>query len=104
MMLGSFGIEKPPRRPTSGCQSPVLSSAVSGACGTIKLATCRGGRGRVADRMTTPAFLSYAGHRFPAGLSAMWFGCTFGSRSICGMVMEMLAARGIIVGHESVGQ
>jgi hypothetical protein len=34
----------------------------------------------------------------------MRFGCTFGSRSVCGMVKEMLAARGIIVSHESVRQ
>ena len=45
-----------------------------GACGTIKLATCRGGRGRVANRMITPAFPGYTGRRFPTEIisHAVW--------------------------------
>src|SRR3954465_1997623 len=54
--------------------------------------------------MTTPVCPSYAGHRFPAEIisHAIWlyFRFPLGLR----MVEEMLAARGIIVSHESVRQ
>ena len=54
--------------------------------------------------MTTPAFPSYAGHRFPAEIisHAVWLYFRFPLS--LRMVEEMLAARGIIVSHESVGQ
>jgi len=52
--------------------------------------------------MTTPAFPSYAGHRFPAEIisHAVWpyFRFPLSLR----MVEEMLAARGIVVSHERV--
>src|SRR3954465_67827 len=54
--------------------------------------------------MTTPVCPSYAGHRFPAEIisHAIWlyFRFPLGLR----MVEEMLAARGIIVSHETVRQ
>ena len=54
--------------------------------------------------MTTPARSRYAGHRFPAEIisHAIWlyFRFPLGLR----MVEEMLAARGILVSHESVRQ
>jgi putative transposase len=54
--------------------------------------------------MTTPARSRYAGHRFPAEIisHAIWlyFRFPLGLR----MVEEMLAARGIIVSHETVRQ
>ena len=54
--------------------------------------------------MTTPARSLYAGHRFPAEIisHAIWlyFRFPLGLR----MVEEMLAARGIIVSHETVRQ
>jgi putative transposase len=54
--------------------------------------------------MTTPTRSRYAGHRFPAEIisHAIWlyFRFPLGLR----MVEEMLAARGIIVSHESVRQ
>src|SRR5436305_11448033 len=54
--------------------------------------------------MTTPARARYAGYRFPAEIisHAVWlyFRFPLGLR----MVEEMLAARGIIVSHESVRQ
>ena len=54
--------------------------------------------------MTTPARSPYAGHRFPAEIisHAIWlyFRFPLGLR----MVEEMLAARGIIVSHETVRQ
>src|SRR5215216_3592471 len=54
--------------------------------------------------MTTPARSPYAGHRFPAEIisHAIWlyFRFPLGLR----MVEEMLAARGVIVSHESVRQ
>jgi putative transposase len=54
--------------------------------------------------MTTPAFPSYAGHRFPAEIisHAVWLYFRFPLS--LRMVEEMLAARGIIVSHESVRQ
>jgi putative transposase len=54
--------------------------------------------------MTTPASPSYAGHRFPAEIisHAVWLYFRF-SLSLR-MIEEMLAARGIIVSHESVRQ
>ena len=54
--------------------------------------------------MTTPARSRYAGHRFPAGIisHAIWlyFRFPLGLR----MVEELLAARGILVSHETVRQ
>jgi putative transposase len=54
--------------------------------------------------MTTPAFPSYAGHRFPAEIisHAVWLYFRFPLS--LRMIEEMLAARGIIVSHESVRQ
>src|SRR5215218_7595947 len=54
--------------------------------------------------MTTPASPSYAGHRFPAEIisHAVWLYFRFPLS--LRMVEEMLAARGIIVSHESVRQ
>src|SRR3954454_7915775 len=54
--------------------------------------------------MTTPAFPSYAGHRFPAEVisHAVWLYFRFPLS--LRMVEEILAARGIIVSHESVRQ
>src|SRR3954464_5060900 len=54
--------------------------------------------------MTMPAFPSYAGHRFPAEVisHAVWLYFRFPLS--LRMVEEMLAARGIIVSHESVRQ
>src|SRR5215213_6114091 len=52
--------------------------------------------------MTTPASPSYAGHRFPAEVisHAVWLYFRFPLS--LRMVEEMLAARGIIVSHESL--
>ena len=54
--------------------------------------------------MTAPASPSYAGHRFPAEVisHAVWLYFCFPLS--LRMVEEMLAARGIIVSHESVRQ
>src|SRR3954453_906357 len=54
--------------------------------------------------MTTPAFPSYAGHRFPAEIisHAVWLYFRFPLS--LRMVEKMLAARGIIVSHETVRQ
>src|SRR4051794_6955456 len=54
--------------------------------------------------MTTPALPSYAGYRFPAEIisHAVWLYFRFPLS--LRMVEEMLAARGIIVSHESVCQ
>src|SRR3954467_13853827 len=54
--------------------------------------------------MTTPACPSYAGHRFPAEVisHAVWLYFRFPLS--LRMVEEMLAARGIIVSHETVRQ
>jgi len=54
--------------------------------------------------MTTPASPSYAGHRFPAEIisHAVWLYFRFPLS--LRMVEEMLAARGIVVSHESVRQ
>ena len=54
--------------------------------------------------MTTPAFPSYAGHRFPAEVisHAVWLYFRFPLS--LRMVEEMLAARGIIVSHETMRQ
>jgi putative transposase len=54
--------------------------------------------------MTTPAFPSYAGHRFPAEIisHAVWLYFRFPLS--LRMVEEMLAARDIIVSHASVRQ
>ena len=54
--------------------------------------------------MTTPASPSYAGHRFPAEIisHAVWLYFRFPLS--LRMVEEMLAARGIIISHETVRQ
>src|SRR4051812_24983706 len=54
--------------------------------------------------MTTPTFPSYAGHRFPAEVisHAVWLYFRFPLS--LRMVEEMLAARGIIVSHETIRQ
>src|SRR3954468_15852452 len=54
--------------------------------------------------MTTPTFPSYAGHRFPAEVisHAVWLYFRFPLS--LRMVEEMLAARGIVVSHETVRQ
>src|SRR4051794_23178239 len=54
--------------------------------------------------MTTRAFPSYAGHRFPAEIisHAVWLYFRFPLS--LRMVEEMLAARGIVVSHETVRQ
>src|SRR5438270_782096 len=54
--------------------------------------------------MTAPAFPSYAGHRFPAAVisHAVWLYFRFPLS--LRMVEEMLAARGIIVSHETIRQ
>src|SRR5688572_12706841 len=54
--------------------------------------------------MTTPAFPSYAGHRFPAEVisHAVWLYFRFPLS--LRMIEEMLAARGIIISHETVRQ
>src|ERR1051325_11429511 len=54
--------------------------------------------------MTTPAFPSYAGHRFPAEVisHAVWLYFRFPLS--LRMVEEMLAARDVIVSHETVRQ
>jgi putative transposase len=54
--------------------------------------------------MTTPTPLSYAGHRFPAEVisHAVWLYFRFPLS--LRMVEEMLAARGVIVSHETVRQ
>src|SRR4051794_21547540 len=54
--------------------------------------------------MTTPAFPGYAGYRFPAEVisHAVWLYFRFPLS--LRMVEEMLAARGIIVSHETIRQ
>jgi putative transposase len=54
--------------------------------------------------MTTPASPGYAGHRFPAEIisHAVWLYFRFPLS--LRMVEEMLAARGIVVSHESLRQ
>jgi transposase-like protein len=54
--------------------------------------------------MTSPACPSYAGHRFPAEIisHAVWLYFRFPLS--LRMVEEMLAARGIVVSHETVRQ
>jgi putative transposase len=54
--------------------------------------------------MTTPVYPSYAGYRFPAEVisHAVWLYFRFPLS--LRMVEEMLAARGIIVSHETVRQ
>src|SRR4051794_23065220 len=54
--------------------------------------------------MTTPASPSYAGHRFPAEVISYAVWLYFRFPLSLRMVEEMLAARGIIVSHESVRQ
>jgi hypothetical protein len=63
-----------------------------------------GSRAGYPDAMTTPVCPSYAGHRFPAEVisHAVWLYFRFPLS--LRMVEEMLAARGIIVSHESVRQ
>ncbi|MBV8736805.1 MAG: IS6 family transposase [Alphaproteobacteria bacterium] len=68
------------------------------------MAACCGGRGRVTERDDNAAFPGYTGHRFPAEIisHAVWLYFRFPLS--LRMVEEMLAARGIIVSHESVRQ
>ena len=63
-----------------------------------------GSRAGYPDAMTTPVCPSYAGHRFPAEVisHAVWLYFRFPLS--LRMVEEMLAARGIIVSHETVRQ
>ena len=60
------------------------------------------GRAGSPDRLTSPAFPSYAGHRFPAEIigHAVWLYVRFPLS--LRRVEEMLAARGIVVSHETV--
>src|SRR3954449_8044068 len=68
------------------------------------LAACVAGEVAYANGMTTPAPPSYAGHRFPAEIisHAVWLYFRFPLS--LRMVEEMLAARGIVVSHETVRQ
>src|SRR5690349_24528437 len=54
--------------------------------------------------MTTPACPSYAGYRFPAEVISYAVWLYFRFPLSLRMVEEMLAARGIVVSHESVRQ
>src|SRR5215210_3831916 len=54
--------------------------------------------------MRTPACPSYAGHRFPAEIISYAVWLYFRFPLSLRMVEEMLAARGIIVSHETVRQ
>jgi putative transposase len=54
--------------------------------------------------MTTPALPSYAGHRFPAEIISYTVWLYFRFPLSLRMVEEMLAARGIVVSHETVRQ
>ena len=54
--------------------------------------------------MTTSGFPSYAGHRFPAEIISHVVWLYFRFPLSLRMVEEMLAARGIIVSHETVRQ
>jgi putative transposase len=54
--------------------------------------------------MTTPALPSYAGHRFPAEIISHAIWLYFRFPLSLRMVEEMLAARGIVVSHETVRQ
>src|SRR5436309_3333684 len=52
--------------------------------------------------MTAPAFPSYAGHRFPAEIIAHAVWLYFRFPLSLRMVEDMLAARGIIVSHQTI--
>src|SRR3954447_15546678 len=54
--------------------------------------------------MTTPALARYAGHRFPAEIISHALSLYFRFPLRLRMVEELLAARGIIVSHETVRQ
>ena len=54
--------------------------------------------------MTTPARSRYAGHRFPAEVISHVVWLYFRFPLSLRMVEEMLAARGILVSHETVRQ
>jgi putative transposase len=54
--------------------------------------------------MTPPIPLSYAGHRFPPDVIGHAFWLYFRFPLSLRMVEEMLAARGIVVSHETVRQ
>ena len=54
--------------------------------------------------MTTPCSPSYAGHRFPAEVISHAIWLYFRFPLSLRMVEEMLAARGIVVSHETVRQ
>src|SRR4051812_34628021 len=72
--------------------------------GTVQLAACRGGRGGVAERDEDACCPSYAGYRFPGEVisHAVWLYFRFPLS--LRMVEEMLAARGLVVSHETVRQ
>ena len=105
MMLGPFGIEKPPQ--AADFRMPVARSVKRGLrCmrhHQIGDLPWRARSGNRIERQRLP-FSATPATGFRLRLSAMRFGWTFGSRSVCGMLKEMLAARGIIVSHESVWQ
>ena len=54
--------------------------------------------------MTTPARSPYAGHRFPPEVISQAIWLYFRFPLSLRMVEEMLAARGILVSHETVRQ
>jgi len=54
--------------------------------------------------MTTPAIPTYAGHRFPADIVSHVVWLYFRFPLSLRMVEEMLAARSIVVSHETVRQ
>src|SRR5690242_11193867 len=54
--------------------------------------------------MTTPACPSYAGHRFPAEIISYAVWLYFRFLLSLRMIEEMLAARGIVVSHETMRQ
>ena len=54
--------------------------------------------------MTTPAFLSYAGHRFPAEVISYAVWLYFRFPLSLRHVDELLATRGVSVSHETVRQ
>jgi len=60
------------------------------------------GRGRSAEGMATPAIPSYAGHRFPAEIISRAVWLYFRFPLSLRHADELLAARGIVVSHETV--
>jgi putative transposase len=74
--------------------------------GTVKLSKLGGlAPGRQAARMSSPAAKSpHAGHRFPAEVISQAVWLYFRFPLSLRMVEEMLAARGIVVSHETIRQ